>query len=29
VQATLTVTVELEGADKPAAVAEQILRIIG
>ncbi|MFL0172365.1 MULTISPECIES: MaoC family dehydratase [Mycobacteriaceae] len=29
VQATMTVTVEIEGSDKPAAVAESIVRIIG
>ena len=29
VQATLTVTVEIEGSDKPAAVVESIVRIIG
>ncbi|MDX1879683.1 MaoC family dehydratase [Mycolicibacterium sp. 141076] len=29
VQATVTVTVEIEGSDKPAAVAESIVRIIG
>jgi acyl dehydratase len=29
VQATLTVTVEIEGSDKPAAVAESIVRFIG
>jgi acyl dehydratase len=29
VQATVTVTVEIEGSDKPAAVAESIARFIG
>ena len=29
VQATVTVTVEIEGSDKPAAVVESIVRIIG
>jgi acyl dehydratase len=29
VQATMTVTVEIEGADKPAAVVESIVRYIG
>jgi acyl dehydratase len=29
VQATLTTTVEIEGSDKPAAVAESIVRFIG
>ena len=29
VQATVTVTVEIEGSDKPAAVAESIVRFIG
>jgi acyl dehydratase len=29
VQATMTTTVEIEGADKPAAVAESIARFIG
>ncbi|BBX26606.1 MaoC family dehydratase [Mycolicibacterium alvei] len=29
VQATMTVTVEIEGSDKPAAVAESIVRFIG
>jgi acyl dehydratase len=29
VQATMTVTVEIEGSDKPAAVVESIVRIIG
>ncbi|MCV7066306.1 MaoC family dehydratase [Mycolicibacterium houstonense] len=29
VQATMTVTVEIEGSDKPAAVAESIIRFIG
>lgn len=29
VQATTTITVEIEGADKPAAVAESIIRFIG
>lgn len=29
VQVTLTVTVEIEGSDKPAAVVESIVRIIG
>lgn len=29
VQATLTTTVEIEGSDKPAAVAESIIRFIG
>jgi acyl dehydratase len=29
VQVTMTVTVEIEGADKPAAVAESIVRFIG
>lgn len=29
VQATMTVTVEVEGSDKPAAVAESIIRFIG
>jgi acyl dehydratase len=29
VQATVTVTVEIDGADKPAAVAESIVRFIG
>jgi acyl dehydratase len=29
VQATLTTTVELEGSDKPAAIAESIVRFIG
>lgn len=29
VQATLSVTVEIEGSDKPAAVAESIVRFIG
>ena len=29
VQSTLTVTVEIEGSDKPAAVAESIVRFIG
>jgi len=29
VQATLSTTVEIEGADKPAAVAESIVRFIG
>lgn len=29
VQATTTITVEIEGADKPAAVAESIVRYIG
>lgn len=29
VQATTTITVEIEGADKPAAVAESIVRFIG
>lgn len=28
-QATMTVTVEIEGSDKPAAVAESIVRFIG
>jgi acyl dehydratase len=28
-QATTTITVEIEGADKPAAVAESIIRFIG
>lgn len=29
VQATMTITVEIEGSDKPAAVVESIVRIIG
>jgi acyl dehydratase len=29
VQATVTVTVEIDGSDKPAAVAESIVRFIG
>jgi hypothetical protein len=29
VQATMTVTVEIEGSEKPAAVAESIVRFIG
>ncbi len=29
VQATVTVTVEIDGSDKPAAVAESIVRLIG
>lgn len=29
VQATMTVTVEIEGSDKPAAVAESIVRFMG
>ncbi len=29
VQATMTVTVEIEGSDKPAAVAESIIRFMG
>lgn len=29
VQATMTVTVEIDGSDKPAAVAESIVRFIG
>ncbi|MGV0741845.1 MaoC family dehydratase [Mycolicibacterium sp. XJ870] len=29
VQATMTVTVEIDGSDKPAAVAESIIRFIG
>lgn len=29
VQATVTVTVEIEGSEKPAAVVESIVRIIG
>ena len=29
VQATMTVAVEIEGSDKPAAVAESIVRFIG
>ncbi|MDT5191320.1 MAG: hypothetical protein QOI28_3571, partial [Mycobacterium sp.] len=29
VQATTTITVEIEGSDKPAAVAESIIRYIG
>ena len=29
VQATLSITVEIEGSDKPAAVAESIVRFIG
>jgi acyl dehydratase len=29
VQATMTVTVEVDGSDKPAAVAESIIRFIG
>lgn len=29
VQATLSTTVEIEGADKPAAVAESIVRFLG
>ena len=29
VQATLSTTVEIEGSDKPAAVAESIVRFIG
>lgn len=29
VQATMTVTVEIEGSDKPAAVVESIVRFIG
>jgi acyl dehydratase len=29
VQATLTTTVEIEGSEKPAAVAESIVRFIG
>jgi hypothetical protein len=29
VQATVTVTVEIDGAAKPAAVAESIVRFIG
>jgi acyl dehydratase len=29
VQATTTITVEIEGSDKPAAVAESIVRLIG
>ena len=29
VQATLNTTVEIEGADKPAAVAESIVRFLG
>ncbi|OBJ44230.1 dehydratase [Mycolicibacterium mucogenicum] len=29
VQATMTVTVEIEGSDRPAAVVESIVRIIG
>lgn len=29
VQATMTVTVEIEGSEKPAAVAESIIRFIG
>ena len=29
VQATVTITVEIEGSDKPAAVAESIVRFIG
>jgi acyl dehydratase len=29
VQATVPVTVEIEGSDKPAAVAESIVRFIG
>jgi acyl dehydratase len=29
VQATMTTTVEIEGSEKPAAVAESIVRFIG